>query len=263
MNARARVSVLVNTCNEGNVLGDCLASVAGWADEIIVCDMESTDDSVSVSKAYGAIVWNHVRKAAPEPEARTFGISKCAGDWILVLDPDMRISPELRTRLNEIVSRDEADIVDLHCLNFFFTRWCAHGHGSQPVFRKFFKRKLFHPSPINIQTFWHDSLLEGRVIALPKQYAITHYAYPSIQGLVAIVTRYARKEADDDFMLGRRFRLHLLLWKPVKRFAGDYILRRGFLDGLPGLIVAVIIAWYRFLIEAYLWELSCHPPNQE
>src|ERR1019366_8185382 len=104
MNGRRKISVLVNTCNEGHLLRACLDSVKQWADDIVVCDMESTDDSVAIALEYGATVWNHQRLSAAEPEARTFGISKCSGDWIFILDPDMRISSALAARLDEIVS---------------------------------------------------------------------------------------------------------------------------------------------------------------
>jgi glycosyltransferase involved in cell wall biosynthesis len=257
MSVRPKISVLINTCDEGHLIKECLESVSGWADEIVVCDMQSSDDSVAICKAFGATVWNHRRMLAPEPDARIFGIGKCSGDWILVLDPDMRVSPQLRRRLDEITSEDLADLVDLHCINYFFTRWCSHGHGSRPVFRKFFKRLRFLPDCRNIHTFWHDSL-SGRVIVLSREHAITHYAYATVQDLVATLVRYARQEADDSFGRGRSFNVGMALWRPAKRFAGDYFFRRGFLDGVPGLVVSVAIAWYLFLIEAYLWELSRH-----
>src|ERR1700689_2246518 len=103
MSIRPRVSVVINTCNEAKVLRKCLESVKGWADEIIVTDMESTDDSVSICKAYGATVWNHKRMPAPEPDALTFGVGKCSGDWILKLDPDSTAPRRLRDRLDEIM----------------------------------------------------------------------------------------------------------------------------------------------------------------
>jgi glycosyltransferase involved in cell wall biosynthesis len=253
---RPKISVLINTCNESHVLRECLDSVVGWADEIVVCDMESSDDSAAISRAAGAAVWSHKRMLAPEPEARTFGIGKCTGEWVLILDPDMRVSAPLRARLDQLVTEDQADIVDFYCVNFMFTKWCKRGHGSQPVFRKFFKRRLFDPKPKNIQTFWHDSLLPGRVLGLPKKYAITHYAYPTIENMVDILVRYARREADDEFRRGRTFRLWPALWGPTKRFIGNYFIRRGFLDGMPGLIVSAGVSGYLFLIEAYLWELG-------
>jgi glycosyltransferase involved in cell wall biosynthesis len=255
MRTRPKVSVLVNTCNEASVLKECLESVKGWADEIIVCDMESSDDSVSISKNYGAIVWNHKRMPAPEPEAMTFGMGKCSGDWILKLDPDSTVSPRLRERLDEIMLNDSADIVDLFRINFCFTKWCSRGHGSDAVFRQFFKRSVFNPVYRNMHSFWHDSL-SGRVTSLSKEYAIMHYAYPTIEHLIGIITRYARCEADVYFSQGRKFSLRRILWKPLKRFVSNYFIRRGFLDGMPGLITAVVVAGYLFLIEAYIWELS-------
>ncbi len=169
------ISVLVNTCNEGHLLKACLESVTGWADEIVVCDMESTDDSVPVAKAFGAKVWNHARMPTVEPEARSYGISKCSGDWILMLDPDISVPAPLRTRLDEIALNDLADAVDLYRINFYFTKWCARGPISGPVFRQFFKRRLFHPVFKNIHTFVPDSMpADSRIISLPRKYALKH-----------------------------------------------------------------------------------------
>jgi (heptosyl)LPS beta-1,4-glucosyltransferase len=253
MSARPRISVLINTCNEGQVLRDCLKSIDGWADEIVICDMESSDDTLAVAEAHDALIWSHPRMPAPEPEARIFGIGKCSGEWVFILDPDMRLSPMLRARLDQIVSEDAADVVEFYCRNFYFTRWCAHGHGSQPVVRKFFKRQKFKPVDRNIQTFWHDSL-SGCLLTLPREYSIEHYAYRTVWAMAETLTRYARKEAADDFKHGRRFSLPLVLWRPLKRFVGNYILRLGFLDGMPGLIISVGVSWYLFLIEVFIWE---------
>src|SRR3989338_841094 len=97
---RERVSVVVNTINEGKYLDGCLKSVRNLADEIIVVDMYSEDESVKIAKKYGAKVYLHERMAYVEP-ARNFAIEKATGDWILLLDPDERIEPSFGKRIRK------------------------------------------------------------------------------------------------------------------------------------------------------------------
>jgi glycosyltransferase involved in cell wall biosynthesis len=250
-----RVSAVVNTCNEAHHLRECVESLRGFADEIVVCDMESTDGSAELAKELGCKVISHRRMPAPEPDARIAAINAASGDWILVFDPDMRLPKETAEKLQEVVSKDQADVVDFYCMNYFLGRLCLHGHGSQPVFRKFFKKSSFFPNDVNIQTFWYDSL-KGRVITLPRQFPLLHYSYPTLQKMTETFSRYAKREAEQAFAQGVHFSVWRMLWKPLKRFIGNYFLRRGFLDGMPGFLVSVSVSWYIFLIYAHLWEIQ-------
>jgi glycosyltransferase involved in cell wall biosynthesis len=248
------ISVLINTCNEAHHLRECVASLRGLADEVLVCDMESTDGSAALAGELGCRVIAHTRMPAPEPEARMAAIEAASGDWIFIFDPDMRLSAETARRLRKIVKKDEADIVEFMCDNYVFGRHCRHGHGSQPVFRKMFKRSAFSPVSRNIQTFWHDSL-SGRVLRLGREHAITHLSYENIGRCVETLARYATREAEQAHDSGVAPSLPRMVWRPLKRFLGNYILRRGYLDGAPGLILTVLVSWYLFLTEAHLWEM--------
>ncbi|MCX7935884.1 MAG: hypothetical protein N3A66_11580, partial [Planctomycetota bacterium] len=104
------ISALINTCNEAHHLPDCLASVRQVADEV-----------------------------------RLAAIAAASGDWLFVFDPDMRLPAATAQRLRAVVANDEADIVDFHCANYYFGHLCRRGHGSQGVYRKFFKRAVFQP----------------------------------------------------------------------------------------------------------------------
>jgi (heptosyl)LPS beta-1,4-glucosyltransferase len=248
-----RISVLINTCNEAHLLEDCVRSVRPLADEIIVCDMQSSDGTAELARNLGCTLIHHPRMPAPEPEARIAAINAATGQWLLVFDPDMRITPETAQRLRQIAENDEADMVDFYCINYYLGRCCPHGHASQPVFRKFFKKAAFQPRSINIQTFWHDSLT-GHSLQLSRKHGILHLGYATVADCVETLTRYAHREAAQARELGRTPSIRRMLWRPVKRFLGNYIWRRGFLDGMPGLIVMVAVSWYLFLTEALLWQ---------
>lgn len=197
---------------------------------------------------------HHRRLSTPEPDARVFAIQAALGEWILVFDPDMRLKPGTCRVLRQIAQSGDVDIVDFYCRNNYLGRWCVHGHGSQPVFRKFFRKSVFKPNPRNIHTFWHDSTT-GRVLRLPADHAILHFSYSSVEGMCETFGRYAVRQAADFLAQGRRPSVTRMVWRPLKRLLGNYILRRGFLDGVPGLIVNLSVSGYIFLTEAHLWDL--------
>lgn len=252
--SRSRISVVINTCDEAHLLGDCIASVRSLADEIIVCDMHSRDGSADLARRLGCKVILHPRRAAPEPEARCAAIAAASGDWILALDPDMRLQPATCEKLRAIADSGAADMVDFYCRNRFFGRSSTHGHGSQPVFRKFFRKSAFQPRPGSIHSFLHGSL-SGRAIRLGRRDAIEHLAYETTWQLTETLVRYARREAQDAWQQEIRPSVWRMTWLPLKRFLANYFVRWGWLDGIPGLSWNASIAAYAFLIEVYLWDL--------
>jgi len=251
----ARISVEINTCNEAHHLRACVESVRPLADEIVVCDMESTDGSADLARVLGCKVISHPRMPSPNPEARTAAINATSGDWVLAFDPDMRLTPATCKRLRQIAEGGEADMVDFYCINNFFGRWCRHGHCSQPVFRKFFRKSVFNPQCTISHSFMHESL-HGTTLRLGRNYGILHYSYPSVGKCAELHARYAKWNAEQFWRAGVRPSRVRMIWAPVKRFIGNYFLRRGFLDGMPGLVVSVIVSWYLFMVEAHLWDMS-------
>jgi len=251
-----RLSVLINICNERHLLLDCIQSVKPIASDVVVTDMQSSDGGGDLARSLGCTVLPVPWAAAVEPTARLVGIDKCAGDWILVMDPDMRLPEQTRNRITKIIELDEADAVDFYCENHYFGQKVKHGHGSQGVFRKLFKKRVFHPSFRSMHTFFRDSTLHCRILRLPRTYPITHLGYQSVGELTLALIRYAEQEARDDISMGVEFSTRRALVVPLKRFVGNYFLRLGLLDGWIGLIVCSLIAWYAFQKECYLWELS-------
>lgn len=252
--SRPRISVVINTCEEAHLLGDCVASVRSLADEIVVCDMHSRDGSAELARRLGCKVILHPRLDTPEPDARCAAIAAAGGEWILVLDPDMRLRPATCQKLRALASSDTADMVDFYCRNQFFGRSSTHGHGSRPVFRKFFRKAAFRPKPGSIHTFLHDSL-SGRACRLGRRDAIEHLAYETTWQFTETLGRYARQEARDAWRQGIRPSVWRMTWFPLKRFLANYLVRLGWLDGTPGLVWNASVAAYAFLIEVYLWDL--------
>ena len=247
------VTAAIITCNEVDHLRDCIASASQLADEVVVCDMESTDGSAELARELGCKVITHPRMPAPDPEARTTVIAAAAGDWILAFDPDMRISAKTARRLREIAQNDEADIVAFYLENHYFGRRCRHGHASGPGFRKFFKKSCFRPADVHIERFMRDSL-SGRTLQLGREHPIQHLAYETVAECLDIHIRYARRRAEHAVLQGERASVSRMFLRPMKRFVGNYFLRKGCLDGMCGLVVSMVVSMYLFMIEAHVWS---------
>ena len=136
---RPLISVVVNTYNEEKNLFRCLKSVEKFADEIVVVDMHSEDNSVKIAKSFGAQVYLHERMDYVEP-ARNFAIGKAKGKWILSLDPDEKISNELAKNLRFIAvnKSDEVDYVLVPRKNIVFGKWMENTRWWPDYISRFF-----------------------------------------------------------------------------------------------------------------------------
>ena len=136
------ISAIINTYNEAHLLEDCIKSLKGFADEIIVGDMGSTDGSIELAKKLGCKVLSYQWMPAVEytiiPRVET-----ASYNWILLFDPDMRMPNATANRLKDIVKKNEADVVIFYMKNKIFGKYIYYGHASEAYYLKFFKRNLF------------------------------------------------------------------------------------------------------------------------
>jgi len=257
MSERQRLSVTIIACNEAHNIRACLQSIA-WADEVIVVDSGSTDQTVEICRQLSAQViqrpWpGHVRQ-------KQYALEQASGDWILSLDADERLSPEATEEIKRIVLRGSpaADGFILPRQSYYLGRWIRHG-GWYPDYKLRLVRRG--------TAAWggddpHDKLiLQGRTAKL--QGKILHNVYASIADQLRTVDSFSRITAEQWHRQGRRSSLALMLLKPPARFLECYVWKLGFLDGMPGLIIAVITSYYAFLKWAKLWELQHAPPRAQ
>jgi glycosyltransferase involved in cell wall biosynthesis len=246
----ARLSVIVLTLNEERNIGDCLESVR-WADEIILADSGSTDRTVEIARGYTerilTIAWTGYGAA------RNTAIAASTGDWILWLDADERVGPELAAEVRSIVN-DAACPYDGFLVArraYFLGKWIKHsGWYPSRVLRLFRRGK-----GIFTETRVHERLeLAGP--AGRTQHDILHFTDPDLQHYLTKFNRYTTLAAGDLEAAGRRPAVADLLVRPPFLFFKMYVLRRGFLDGLHGLVLAVLSSAYVFVKYAKLWERS-------
>jgi glycosyltransferase involved in cell wall biosynthesis len=253
--ARPRISALVNTLNEESRLPFALRTLA-WCDEVVVVDMESEDATAEVATKAGARVFSHPRVGSAQP-ARQFGIERCEGDWILILDADELVPPQLARRLREVAGADEADVVWLPRRNIWFGRWIRRGVAWPDAYPRFFKPGFqtvddrLHSKP--------EPSPGARVLRLPaeEQYALVHAPGETLADAAAKAWRYAAIEAEEQRRDGVRFGWARFARSVAREFVGRLIVRQGFRDGREGMAVTLIDGLiYPIFMWLRLWEIE-------
>lgn len=247
-----RLSVALAVYNEGQNLSVCLSSVFGWADEIIVVDGGSTDDTLLIARKYGA-------KIVETNNPPIFHINKqkalelCSGRWILQLDADEIVTEKLKSEIDHISSNESScDGYFIPRRNFFLGEWLRKG-GQYPdyVIRLFRSGKGRFPSKSV-----HEQIdIAGQVGHL--KHPLDHYSYTSVSQYWNKSAAYIRLTADD---LKKRkdsrsllTLVSFLVTKPIGTFIALYIRHKGFVDGWRGLLFSIFssmhfpLAYYEFL----------------
>ena len=250
---RPPLSVAVITLNEEARLGPCLASVAGWADEIVVVDSGSADRTVEVARAFTNQVSAHPFQGYGAQ--KNLALARCRHEWVLSLDADERVTPELRAEIDRVLGREPAETgFAVPRRNLFGGVWLRHG-GLYPDYQLRLLRRA-------ASRFRDPAVHESAETAGPTgrlQAALVHESYQGVADFVARANRYSDLAARE-LAAGRRpGGVAALLVRPAWRFFSMYVVRRGFLDGRPGLVVAVLYAYYVFLRAAKAQERAGGP----
>lgn len=245
------ISVVVNSLNEGEKLKRCLGSVVDLADEIVVIDMESSDDTAEVSRKFHAKIISHPPLKYVEP-VRRFAVSKTSEPWVLVLDPDETVPQRLKDELIKVAKENLADIVLIPRLNIIFGKKVKRTNFWPDRHPRFFKKDKVSFSDI----IHSQPKLSGKVISLPSRedLALRHYPYQNISEYWQRMKRYSDVEAQNLYDKGVRFSIFNLFYKPMYDFVRRYIKHLGFLDGLIGLELSLLQAYYYFLVEIKFWQ---------
>jgi len=248
----AKITVVINTLNEELNIAYAITSVKKLADEIIVVDMKSDDDTVKIAREHGAKIFLHRKSGYVEP-ARNFAIAKASGDWILVLDADERIMPSLSKKLRLIANSNESsDYYAIPRKNKIFGKWMKHSRWWPDYNIRFFKKghvnwtNRIHGAP--------ETLGTGADIPAKEKYAIVHEHYSSIDQYVIRMNRYTSIQSKNKLDDGYRFIWQDLITKPSGEFFSRYFFGNGYKDGLHGLAVASLQAFSEMVLYLKLWQ---------
>jgi len=235
--------------NEEDRLGDCLRSV-DFADEWIVIDSHSTDRTREVAAELGARVIE--RDWPGHVEQKNFALDQAAHDWVLCIDADERVSPELRASMLAALARSELP-VGFECARrtWYLGRWIRHGGWYPDRKLRLFRRSEARWGGTNP----HDHVkTTGRVERLDGD--LLHYSYRSISDHLKTIDFFTTIAAREKHARGRRVGLLDLVGRPLWKLLRMYVLKAGFLDGVAGVVIAITGAYYVFLKYAKLLELE-------
>ena len=243
------LSVIIITRNESANIADCLKSVA-WADEIVVVDSGSSDDTVAICRDYGCKVL--------ETDWPGFGVQKnralamATQPWVLSIDADERVSPELKAELLAAMGSDDAVAgFEIPRLSSYCGRFIKHSGWHPDYVLRLFRREKAE--------FTNDLVHEKVVVKGSCQKlksSLIHYSFTSLDQVVDKMNQYSQLSAQAQFEAGKRSTVKKAVFKGAFSFFRTYILKAGFLDGSHGLMLAISNAQGTYYKYAKLALLS-------
>ena len=245
------LSAVLITFNTGEQLARCLRSLA-FADEILVVDSGSDDATRDVARQFGArVVEEPWRGFGPQ---KRHAVSLARNDWVLCIDADEEVSPELAKAIAAALTRRDAPIAyRMPRSNRVMGRYLRHGEGFPDWSLRLFDRR---------HAQWSDDVVHEKVVTagtvgkLPETAILMHHSAESLAAYLTKQNRYTSLQADALHRVGDRANVWRLLLSPTLRFLKFYVVRLGFLDGLPGLVHIAIGCFNSFAKYAKLRALQ-------
>lgn len=244
------LSISIISCNEESNISRCLKSAADLAGEIVVVDSGSKDRTKEIAESYGARV-SH-QDWLGHRDQKNIALGLCTQPWVLALDCDEELSPELRQSIIDFFGKGRSNTFDGAECNrkvWFLGRWITHGDWYPDRKLRLFKREKarWGGSPE------HDYIeLQGPTLRLDGD--LHHFSFPSMNRYIEKINVFADVFLERQKSAGKRWSLLTTITRPLWRFFRAYILRRGFMDGFPGLWIATATAFSAFIRYSRKYE---------
>jgi glycosyltransferase involved in cell wall biosynthesis len=245
-----QLSVTIITLNEERNIGRCIESVKQVADDIIVLDSGSTDNTIAICKQMGVrhmqATWENYSRA------RNIAAENAKYDWILALDADEALSAELITSILKIKKSDEMAFCSFKRLTNYCGKWIHHCGWYPDIKIRFYdKTKTTYEGIIHEYLNW----LPEKIVTLEGN--LLHYSYYTIYEHVQQANRFTNLTASAAFDRGEKSNTWYILFAPLIKFIKSYFLQLGFLDGYYGFVVCTISAhatFYKYVKLNFLWK---------
>ncbi len=244
-----KISVKINVFNEESNIAAVCETVA-WADEIVIVDSDSTDRTTEIASRYTDRIFN--REFRGYKDKHEFSDSMTTGDWILWIDADERIPEELRAAIEALRHRQPESLPDGFWIarrTRYLGRWINHS-----TWYPDYQMRLYRKAA----SYWdgiapHETArVRGRTERLKGEFL--HYTKRNLREHQEVLNSYTTLAAEYLYKRGRRVRWPELFLVPLSVFVRTYILKQGFRDGIPGLIISIFTAYSVFLKYAKVWE---------
>lgn len=253
---KTSLSVVILTKNEEERITDCIKSIYDWADEVLIVDDESEDRTPEIAKELGVRVLE--RKMDIEGCHRNWAYSQAKNDWILSLDADERSTEELKDEIAQVISNPDCDSYTIPRRNYIGDRWLRWGGLYPSAQVKLFRKDKFrwkeedvHPEP------------SVKLSCRQLKNDIIHYSYRNWQDYLNKLNNQTTLEAkkwlnlykEDHKKVSHKMNLIHALWRTLDRFVRVYIIKRGFMDGFYGFMVAYFSSIYQLISYAKYKEM--------
>ncbi len=242
-----RLSVIIIAKNESKNIADCIKS-ANFADEIIVLDSGSSDNTILLAKKLGAKVFTRPWKGYGQ--YKNIAIQLAKYEWIFSLDADERIPPALKQEILKTINRSNFDIYDVPRSSFFVSRFIKFSGWRPDRTKRLFKKGSAKFSSHHV----HEHLITKYEIGHLSE-SLIHYSYQDFETVLKKINIYSSLGARDLKDRGAKGSLKKAIFHALWAFVRTYILRLGFLDGREGLMLAISVAegtYYRYIKLIYL-----------
>lgn len=242
------VSAVIIALDEEDNIKKAIKTVE-WADEIIVVDSGSKDKTVEYAKKAGAVVYKREWKGYIDQ--KNWANSKAGGEWILSIDADERVTPDLKSEIIKVIkSGTELNGFYIPRRAVFLGRKIKHCHWYPDYQLRLFRKK---------KALWKGGLVHERIevkgTAGKLKNDLIHYTYKNIDDQTAKLNKYSSLWAMDAFKKGKRTGILAIAIFPAATFLNVYFLRLGFLDGYPGFVIAKSLAYYSLQKKMKLYQL--------
>jgi glycosyltransferase involved in cell wall biosynthesis len=256
--AKIKISVVILAKNEEARIKDCLLSVLGWADEVIVVDDKSTDKTVSLATELGAQVY--IKEMNIEGAHRNWAYAKSKNEWVLSLDADERITEELKEEITRVLAANpKENAFTIPRKNFIGDYWIRWGGLYPSAQIKLFRKDKFKWEEVEVHP---RAFLEGECGHLTKD--MLHYTYRDWADFVKKLNNQTTLEALKWYKLSlenpkkARYKMNLFhaLWRTLDRFIRTYFAKKGRRDGFNGFMIAYFASLYQIVSYAKYRELK-------
>lgn len=242
-----KLSLVLITRNAAPQLAACLASAQGLVDEIIVVDSGSDDDTLDIARRFGAKLTSQTFLGfGPQKQ---LAVSLASHDWVLCLDADERLTPELAAAIRTELSAPRFALYQMARCNRFMGRYLRHGEGYPDWNTRLFNRQHAAWSDDAVHEHVQSSQPTGRLVG-----DLLHDSAESVSNYLAKQNRYTDIQAEQLFRAGRHASLGKLIGSPSARFLRFYLIKHGFLDGVAGFAHIAIGSFFAFVKYAKLRE---------
>ena len=273
------LAAVILTFNEERNLDECLGSLAGWVSELHVVDSGSTDQTLAIAARHGARVTPHPFETHAKQWQWALLALPLEADWVLALDADQHVTPELAAEIGRLVTSNDPAIAGGYVKRrqVFRGRWIRHGGYYPKYLLKLFRRSAvwmdegdlvdhhFHVRG-NTVLLDHDIVEDNRNEASIEAWTAKHNRYAVLQAKEQLARAAAGRNGTRAALFGTPDERVLwlkqvwnglpLYWRPALYFVYRYVLRLGFLDGREGFVFHVLQAyWYRLLVDINVDEL--------